>query len=143
MARRSKAAPEPFDRELADLPPNLRWREWMGRVEAAIFASPNPVPHAILSGLVGHTCSLDDVIADIQDELRARPYELVFVAGGWHHRTRPRAAAALALVVRHWLHQSPLIRRETKWRAAQAGLAMPSELPRFVLASVGCRDSPP
>src|SRR6476661_3087794 len=97
MARRTKAAPEPFDRELADLPPELRWREWMGRVEAAIFASSNPVPHAILSGLVGHTCSLDDVIADIQDELRARPYELVFVAGGWHHRTRPRFADAIRM----------------------------------------------
>ena len=97
MARRTKAAPEPFDRELADLPPELRWREWMGRVEAAIFASPNPVPHEILSGLVGHTCSLDDVIADIQDELRARPYELVFVAGGWHHRTRPRFADAIRM----------------------------------------------
>ena len=95
MARRSKAAPEPFDRELADLPPNLRWREWMGRVEAAIFASPTPVPHEILTALVGKTCSLDDVITDIQDELRARPYELVFVAGGWHHRTRPRFADAI------------------------------------------------
>src|SRR3954452_17904782 len=43
MARRTKAAPEPFDRELAELPADLRWREWMGRVEAAIFASPTPV----------------------------------------------------------------------------------------------------
>src|SRR6476646_8512771 len=95
MARRTKAAPEPFDRELADRPPELRWREWMGRVEAAIFAAPNPVPHEILTGLVGTTCSLDDLIADIQDELRARPYELVFIAGGWHHRTRPRFADAV------------------------------------------------
>ena len=97
MARRTKAAPEPFDRELADLPPELRWREWMGRVEAAIFASPNPVRHEILTGLVGQTCSLEDVISDIQDELRARPYELVFVAGGWHHRTRPRFADAIRM----------------------------------------------
>jgi len=97
MARRTKAAPEAFDRELADLPPDLRWREWMGRVEAAIFASPNPVRHEILTGLVGTTCSLDDVIRDIQDELRARPYELVLVAGGWHHRTRPRFADAIRM----------------------------------------------
>src|SRR6476619_3429477 len=95
MVRRTKAAPEPIDRELADLPPDLRWREWMGRVEAAIFASPTPVPREILTALVGKTCSLDDVITDIQDELRARPYELVFVAGGWHHRTRPRFADAI------------------------------------------------
>ena len=35
---------------------------------------------------------LDDLIADMVDELRARPYELVFVAGGWQLRTRPRFA---------------------------------------------------
>lgn len=28
-----------LDRELEDLPPELRWREWMLRVEAVIFAS--------------------------------------------------------------------------------------------------------
>jgi hypothetical protein len=28
-----------YDPELADLPPEMRWREWMGRVEAAIFAA--------------------------------------------------------------------------------------------------------
>jgi hypothetical protein len=36
----SKPAPAPqsnlFDAELANLPPDLRWREWMGRVEAAM-----------------------------------------------------------------------------------------------------------
>jgi chromosome segregation and condensation protein ScpB len=95
MGRRIQAAPEPFDRELADLPPDLRWREWMGRVEAAIFASPTPIPRESLNRLVGSACPLEDLIADIQDELRARPYELVFVAGGWHHRTRPRFAAAI------------------------------------------------
>jgi len=30
--------------EVVNLLPDLRWREWMGRVEAAIFASPTPVP---------------------------------------------------------------------------------------------------
>jgi segregation and condensation protein B len=34
------------------------------------------------------SCVLDDLIADIQHELVARPDELVFVAGGWVHRTR-------------------------------------------------------
>src|SRR3954451_18070433 len=95
MARRTTAAPEPFDRELAELPADLRWREWMGRGEAAIFASPTPVPSEVLTRLVGNACALGDVIADIQDELKARPYELVFVAGGWHHRTRPRFAHAI------------------------------------------------
>jgi segregation and condensation protein B len=88
-------APAVFDAELADLPPDLRWREWMGRVEAAIFASTEPVPREALAVLVGRACVLDELIADIQDELKARPYELVFVAGGWQHRTRPRFTAAI------------------------------------------------
>jgi len=87
----------PFDPELDHLPPAMRWREWMGRVEAVIFASPEPVPREVLSRLVGRACRLDDVIADIQHELQARPFELVFVAGGWHHRTRPRYAEAIRL----------------------------------------------
>jgi segregation and condensation protein B len=50
MARRAKPSKEDGlgDPELEDLPPELRWREWMGRVEAAIFASPQPVPREIL-----------------------------------------------------------------------------------------------
>ena len=28
-----------FDRDLDDLPQELRWREWMGRIEAVLFAS--------------------------------------------------------------------------------------------------------
>ena len=32
-----------LDRDLEDLPPELRWREWMSRVEAVIFASASPV----------------------------------------------------------------------------------------------------
>src|SRR5271166_5193882 len=34
MPRRPKAADVPLDLELGDLPPNLRRREWMGRVDA-------------------------------------------------------------------------------------------------------------
>ncbi|HEV8036918.1 MAG TPA: SMC-Scp complex subunit ScpB, partial [Yoonia sp.] len=33
-----------LDRELSDLPPELRWREWMRRIEAVLFASAAPVP---------------------------------------------------------------------------------------------------
>jgi chromosome segregation and condensation protein ScpB len=84
-----------FDADLADLPDGVRWREWMGRVEAAIFASREPVPREALATLVGPRCNLDELIADIIDELRARPYELVFVAGGWQFRTRPRFANAI------------------------------------------------
>ena len=84
-----------FDRDLGELPEGARWREWMGRVEAAIFASRDPVPRDTLARLVGTRCNLDDLIADIADELRAPPYELVFVAGGWQFRTRPRFAGAI------------------------------------------------
>ena len=84
-----------FDRDLADVPGGARWREWMGRVEAAIFASRVPVPREALARLVGEKCKLDDLIADIADELRARPYELVFVAGGYQLRTRTRFADAI------------------------------------------------
>lgn len=94
MTRRAPPPP-PIDAELADLPPELRWREWMGRVEAAIFASATPVPREALARLVGADCALDALIADIRDELKARPYDLVALAGGWRHRTRPRFAEAI------------------------------------------------
>jgi segregation and condensation protein B len=88
--------PKPLlDTALADLPQEARWREWMGRVEAAIFAAPSPVPRDILAALVGRDCVLDELIADIRDELKARPYDIVMVAGGFQHRTRPRFADAI------------------------------------------------
>ncbi len=91
----SRPKPARFDRDLADLPEGMRWREWMGRVEAAIFASPKPVLRETLAGLVGDACRLDELLADINTELRARPYEIVFVAGGVQFRTRPRYAETL------------------------------------------------
>jgi len=94
MAKRARQ-PELFDRELADLPADLRWREWMGRVEAVIFASPQPVTREMLARVVGSTCSLDLLIDDIREELRGRPYDLVAVAGGWQHRTRKGLADAI------------------------------------------------
>lgn len=86
-----------FDRALANLPAAARWREWLLRIEAAIFASRDPVPRAALAEIVGTEVNLDDLIADLQAELRVRPYELVFVAGGYQLRTRPRFAAAIRL----------------------------------------------
>lgn len=94
MAKPTQAA-EFFDAELADLPPEMRWREWMGRVEAVIFASPQPVTRETLTRIVGRDCSLDLLIDDIRAELHGRPYELVSVAGGWQHRTRKDFAAAI------------------------------------------------
>lgn len=81
-----------YDRELEDLPAELRWREWMMRVEAVIFASAEPVSRETLARVVGKDCSIDLLIDDLREELSARPYELVSVAGGWQHRTRPRFA---------------------------------------------------
>ncbi|NJO54210.1 MAG: SMC-Scp complex subunit ScpB [Bacteroidales bacterium] len=93
MARARASAP--LELELLDLPPELRWREWMGRVEAVIFAAPEPVGREVLARVVGSSCNLDLLIEDIRAELRGRPYELVAVAGGWQHRTRPGFAAAI------------------------------------------------
>ena len=84
-----------YDRELADLPPEQRWREWMLRVEAVIFASAEPVARETLARVVGRDCSIDLLIGDLQDQLRDRPYELVSVAGGFQHRTRPRYAETI------------------------------------------------
>ncbi|WP_115671907.1 SMC-Scp complex subunit ScpB [Ciceribacter selenitireducens] len=84
-----------YDRELEDLPPDLRWREWMLRVEAVIFASAEPVTRETLARVVGKYCSIDLLIDDLREELRDRPYELVVVAGGWQHRTRPRFAETI------------------------------------------------
>jgi segregation and condensation protein B len=87
MGRRARPKPG-FDRELSDLPAPLRWREYMMRVEAVIFAASQPVSRETLSALIGSDCNLDLLVADIRDELKSRPYELVDVAGGFQHRTR-------------------------------------------------------
>ena len=87
MARARKADPE-LDLELEDLPAPARWREWMGRVEAVIFASAEPVLRESLARVVGRGCNLDLIIDDIRNELSGRPYELVSVAGGWSFRTK-------------------------------------------------------
>lgn len=84
-----------YDRELEDPPPEMRWREWMMRVEAVIFASAEPVGRESLARVVGKDCTVDLLIDDLIEELRDRPYELVSVAGGWQHRTRPRFAETI------------------------------------------------
>lgn len=77
-----------FDRELENLPPALRWREWMLRVEAVLFAAAEPVDRETLARVVGKDCSIDLLIDDLREELSSRPYELVAVADGWQHRSR-------------------------------------------------------
>ena len=92
MGRASSKKPKIFDRELAELPESFRRREFMMRIEAVLFASPRPVSRDILATLIGGDCHLDQLIADIREELRTRPYELVAVAGGFAFRTRPAYA---------------------------------------------------
>jgi len=89
------AAEQLFDRELEDLPAELRWREWMLRVEAVIFASAEPATRETLARVVGKDCSIDLLIDDLREELRARPYDIVTVAGGWQHRSRSGYAPAI------------------------------------------------
>src|SRR5208283_2303255 len=92
---RTKRRIEAVEADLANLPQGARWREWMLRVEAAIFAATEPLPRDALARLVGSSCNLDHLLADLRDELRARPYDLVFVAGGYQLATRPRFADAI------------------------------------------------
>lgn len=87
MAKRTR--PNTIDKELAHLSAEERHRQWMARVEAVIFASAEPVSRRALERVVGQDCDIERIIADIRDALRDRPYDLVSVAGGWQHRTRP------------------------------------------------------
>ncbi len=84
-----------FDRELEDLPPDLRWREWMLRAEAVIFAASEPVSREVLARVVGQSCSIELLIDDLREELRSRPYDIVAVACGWQHRTRTAYGSAI------------------------------------------------
>jgi chromosome segregation and condensation protein ScpB len=94
-----RSADQLFDRELDHLPPDARWREWMHRIEATIFAASEPVDRETLAKIVGKSCSIDLLIDDIREELRGRPYDLVSVAGGWKHLTRPAYADAIRAAV--------------------------------------------
>lgn len=84
-----------FDRKLEDLPQELRWREWMGRIEAVLFASASPVGRDDLARVVGQGASVEMLIEDIQAELTGRPYELMETAGGWIFRTKTQFADAI------------------------------------------------
>ena len=87
---------EVFDRELVDLPRELRWREWMGRIEAVLFASASPVGRDDLARVVGQGASIEMLIEDIEAELTGRPYELVQAATGWMFRTRVQFAEEIS-----------------------------------------------
>lgn len=84
-----------LDRALEDLPPDLRWREWMRRIEAVLFASASPVPREDLTRVVGRGASVDLLIDDLMSDLEGRSFEIAKVAGGWMLRTRAAYAAAI------------------------------------------------
>ncbi|WP_050563168.1 SMC-Scp complex subunit ScpB [Sinorhizobium meliloti] len=114
-AARRKGPPQDevlFDRELEDLPPELRWREWMLRAEAVIFASAEPVTRETLARVVGQACSVDLLIDDLREELRTRPYDIVAVAGGWQHRTRTAYGAVIRASAAPTRSASPLSEHE-------------------------------
>src|SRR5271155_1794954 len=94
MARPRKPDGE-LDLDLEDLPAPVRWREWMGRVEAVIFASAEPVLRENLARVVGKACNLGLIIDDIRDELSGRPYEIISVAGGWSFRPKQGVGDAI------------------------------------------------
>ena len=92
----AKDRPEPkLDCELTDLPPELRWREWMRRIEAVLFASAAPVPREDLARIVGQAASVDLLIEDLATDLEERTFEIAQVAGGWMFRTRTAYAPAI------------------------------------------------
>ena len=94
MAR--KPIPEPdFDRELADLPPSLRWREWKARVEAVLFAAAKPVTREVLARVVGRDCGLELLIDDLKEDLRGRPIQLVRAGECFSLHTRPAFGPAI------------------------------------------------
>lgn len=91
---KDRSDPE-LDRELPDLPPELRWREWMRRIEAVLFASASPVPREDLARVVGQGASVDLLVEDLVADLDGRAFEIAQVAGGWMFRTRATYAPAI------------------------------------------------
>jgi segregation and condensation protein B len=95
MARTRKSEADGLDVDLEDLPAPARWREWMSRVEAVVFAADKPVSREQLARVVGKACPLELIIDDLREDLRGRPYELISVAGGWSFRTKLGFGAAI------------------------------------------------
>ncbi len=91
---KDKPGPE-LDRELTDLPHELRWQEWMRRIEAVLFSSASPVTSNDLARVVGQGASVALLVEDLAAELEGRSFEIAQVAGGWMMRTRSAYAPAI------------------------------------------------
>ena len=98
MARRPIREAD-FDRELADLPPELRWREWKARIEAVLFAAAKPVTRDILARVVGRNCALELLLDDLREDLRERPIELVRAGESYTLHTRPAFGPAIRVAL--------------------------------------------
>lgn len=75
-----RSEPE-LDRELPDLPQELRWLEWMRRIEAVLFASAAPVAREDLARVVGQGATVDLLVDDLAADLEGRAFEIVQAAG--------------------------------------------------------------
>ncbi|MGC8732279.1 MAG: SMC-Scp complex subunit ScpB [Halothiobacillaceae bacterium] len=84
-----------LDLDLADLPPDLRWREWMRRIEAVLFASATPVGRDDLARVVGQGVSVALLVEDLGIDLEDRPYEVARVGAGWMLRTKAAYAPSI------------------------------------------------
>ena len=84
-----------LDRALDHLPPALRWREWMLRIEAVLFASATPVAREDLARVVGAEASVDLLVDDLAADLEGRAFEVAQVADGWILRSRTAYAPAI------------------------------------------------
>lgn len=92
----AKDRPAPaLDRELDDLPPELRWREWLRRIEAVLFASAAPVKREDLARVVGQGVSIDLLIEDLSADLEGRAVQVAKLSSGWMLRTRVAYAPAI------------------------------------------------
>ncbi|MGO1164613.1 SMC-Scp complex subunit ScpB [Brucella sp. C7-11G] len=94
MARDKREAPG-LDRELEDLAPELRWREWMRRIEAVLFASATPVARDDLARVVGQGASVDLLIEDLAADLDSRPYMVARIGAGWMLQAKPAYGPAI------------------------------------------------
>lgn len=99
MPRRISGIEPRLDRDLRDLPPELRWREWMRRVEAALFSSSAAVAREDLARIVGDGVSVDLLVEDLRAEHADRAFEIVRVGNGWMFRTRPAYAGAVRAAI--------------------------------------------
>ena len=84
-----------IDRELEDLPPELRWLEWLRRIEAVLFASKDPVEAGALQKVVGQGVSVELLVSDLKVQLKDRPYDVARIGDGWQLRTKASYGAVI------------------------------------------------